>query len=71
MAIANPAVDAAEAAGIGNDGVDHVMDYIELYIEELPQKEVGLRDSILISMQSLAKARHARDEWGKSADGKQ
>ena len=27
--------------GIGNDGVDHVMDYIEFYIEEIPQKEVN------------------------------
>ena len=57
--------------GIANDGVDHVMDCIKLYIEEIPQEEVGLMNSILILMQSLAKACHARDEWGKSVDGKQ
>ena len=57
--------------GIGNAGVDYLVDFMEQHIENLPQEEVGLKNHVLVLSQRLAEARTVRDEWEKGTlDGK-
>lgn len=57
--------------GIGNDGVDYLVDFMENEVEALPQEEVCLKEQIVTLQAELAEARQARDNWDESEDGKQ
>ena len=57
--------------GLGNNCVDYLVDYIEQHIENLPQEEVGLKNSVTVLMQRLAECRAACDAWESTEEGKQ
>ena len=56
--------------GIGNDGMDFLVDFMESEVEDLPQEEVGLRTEIDALQLELTEARLARDFWDASEEGK-
>jgi hypothetical protein len=54
--------------GIGNGGLNFVIDYTELYIQCLSEKEIKLRKDVVALKQKIAVAQAAKESW--EAEGK-
>jgi len=57
--------------GIGNYGVEYLVDFSDRFVENIPDEEVGLKNHLLFLDQKLLKARIFRDTWKESDEGRE